>query len=433
MQTLNKMLRCISPRYGIIKHVMRIPNIPGDPQLASYGVKSVDLRALHGVPYAPVGAGCGIDRASAFTAAIGETIERYCSAFVNQEECIYGAHNALQEQYHLADPSTFSLFHAEQFRDSFFSSVITPFTSETEITWTKAHNLTQGEIEYVPAQCIYLPFSQDAHLVTISVSTGLSAHSTFYQSILGGLYEAVERDAVAIAWLQGLSQRKLIITPSIQQYIDALYPTRYEWHLFDITTDIQLPTIFGFCTGSAEYGSFVAVGAATRGTYGTALRKTIIEIGQSIQNFRYILGERSGREATHIDYTELNSFDDHSYFYLVSPKSREMLSEWIDSESSVQIPIEAEPKYSSLKDEVRAAVKKVSDAGCDVIVKDITTVDARQLGLYVVKVFSPQLVPLSGAYRFYFKGGNRLYNVPKKLGYIAKDYKGLTPFPHPFP
>lgn len=433
MHPLSKMLRCVSPRYGIINHLMRIPNISGDPRLASYGVKSADLRALSGAAYSPIGAGCRPDRAGAFMAAIGETVERYCSAFANREECIYGPYSKLRERYRMAEPAAFSLFHEEQFRHPYFSSVITPFTDHTEVTWTKAFNLTIGAPEYVPAQCIYLPFTRDAHLITIGVSTGLSAHSTFYEAVLSGLYEAVERDAITIAWLQGLSQRKVKITPWLQQYIEGLYPTKYEWHLFDITTDIQLPTIFGFCTGYAEYGDFVAVGAATRATYGEALRKTIVEIGQSIQNFRYILTERSSQGSALLDCNELNSFDDHSYFYLVSPRSREMLGEWIASKPIATIPLEKEPAYTDVKAEVRAAVKKVSAAGCDVLVKDLTTVDARQLGLYVVKVYSPQLVPLSGAYRFYFKGGSRLYDVPAKIGYTAKDYEGLTPFPHPFP
>ena len=38
---------------------------------------------------------------------------------------------------------------------------------------------------------------------------------------------------------------------------------------------------FGFCIEGAEYGDFIAVGAATRATYASALRKTVRAIGQS--------------------------------------------------------------------------------------------------------------------------------------------------------
>ena len=128
-------------------------------------------------------------------------------------------------------PSEFSLFHEKQFKDDFFSSVIHPFSSEVELTWTKVYILTKGSYQYLPAQCVYLPFLRDRKLITMGVSTGLSAHSSFYQAILNGLYEAVERDAVAIAWLQGLSQRKVIIPSWLRRYIDDLYPTGYDWVL----------------------------------------------------------------------------------------------------------------------------------------------------------------------------------------------------------
>lgn len=433
MSTCSKMLRCVSPSYGIIDHTMRIPCISGDPRLVSYGVRSVNLRALTGDDYEPQGAGCALNKESAFRAAVGETIERYCSAFVNRDECIYGSYGALSERYSLAEPSEFSLFHAKQFKDAFFSSVVHPFTVEVELTWTKSYSLTRGSYRYLPAQCVYLPFSLDKELITMGVSTGLSAHSSFYQAVLNGLYEAVERDAVAIAWLQGLSQRKVVIAPWLQQYIDGIYPTAYDWHLFDVTTDIQIPTIFGFCLGRAEYGDFMAVGAAARATYAEALRKTVREVGQSVQNFRYLLAQRSGSTACCDDYRRLNSFDDHSYLYLVSPEAKGMLREWIAQESAWPLAEDLRERFADVKEEVRWAVENVSSRGCEVLVKDLTTVDARQLGLYVVKVFSPQLVQLSGDYRFYFKGGRRLYNVPGMLGYPSRGYEELTPFPHPFP
>lgn len=54
-----------------------------------------------------------------------------------------------------------------------------------------------------------------------------------------------------------------------------------DWYLFNITMDIEIPTIFGFCMGRVEYGDFLAVRAATRATYADALRKTVRWIGQS--------------------------------------------------------------------------------------------------------------------------------------------------------
>ena len=188
MNTYKKLLRCISADYGIIDHMMRIPGMSGDPRLVGYGVQSVNMRAMIGGDYTPLGAGCGLKREEAFKASVGETVERYCSAFVNSEECVSGAYSSLNGRYRLVMPSEFSLFHEKQFKDDFFSSVIHPFSSEVELTWTKVYSLTKGSYQYLPAQCVYLPFLRDRKLITMGVSTGLSAHSSFYQAILNGLY-----------------------------------------------------------------------------------------------------------------------------------------------------------------------------------------------------------------------------------------------------
>lgn len=45
---------------------------------------------------------------------------------------------------------------------------------------------------------------------------------------------------------------------------------------FDITYDLEIPTVFGICFGEADYGSFVAVGSSTRATIGEALKKSNI-------------------------------------------------------------------------------------------------------------------------------------------------------------
>lgn len=71
--------------------------------------------------------------------------------------------------------------------------------------------------------------------------------------------------------------------------------------------------------------------------------------------------------------------------------------------------------------------------GYNVLFKDLTTIDARQGGFYCFRVVIPQLLPLIGAYPYYLLGGERLYSVPKKLGYETNDFEHLNQLPHPFP
>ena len=84
-------------------------------------------------------------------------------------------------------------------------------------------------------------------------------------------------------------------------------------------------------------------------------------------------------------------------------------------------------------EEIRHIVKLLKDKNYNVLFKDITTPDIRQLGFYSVKVFVPQLIPLAGGYPFYFSGGERLYSVPKQMGFESNDFENINKYPHPFP
>lgn len=62
---------------------------------------------------------------------------------------------------------------------------------------------------------------------------------------------------------------------------------------------------------------------------------------------------------------------------------------------------------------IKSVLKKVKKLEVDVILKDLTTIDVKQLGYYVIKVIIPELVPVSGTYGYYHWGGNRLYKTTK--------------------
>ncbi|MDR3143165.1 MAG: hypothetical protein LBU37_15780 [Tannerellaceae bacterium] len=75
----------------------------------------------------------------------------------------------------------------------------------------------------------------------------------------------------------------------------------------------------------------------------------------------------------------------------------------------------------------------MNDKGYNVLVKDLTTPDVNEAGLYCLRIIVPQLLQLGGAYPFYFLGGKRMYSVPKQLGYELNNFENLNIYPHPFP
>jgi ribosomal protein S12 methylthiotransferase accessory factor len=85
-------------------------------------------------------------------------------------------------------------------------------------------------------------------------------------------------------------------------------------------------------------------------------------------------------------------------------------------------------------DDLRHAVSLVGDAGYEVIVVNLTTVDAEDLGLHVLRVLIPGAQPLDASYKHRFLGGRRLYEVPERIGLPgAQSIDELNPWPHPYP
>ena len=427
LATLKYALKTISNDLGLLHHVIKLPGMNLDPKMVSYGILPANTEFLSGEKFSGRSSGCGFSWESAMLGTIGESLERYAPSFHNPDEGICCAYTALENE--AIHPKEYALFHAEQFKDKRFQ--IVKFTENTELTWFPMHDLTDGIPKQVPGQFIYMPFSKDNQCVTFNTSTGLAAHSNYYKAIITALYEVIERDSFTITWMQDIVPEKINISKEIQIYLNRHFPLQYEWHFFNATYDIKVPSVFGIRFGEAEYGKFVAVGSSTRGTFVEALRKVIQEIGQAVPYFRYLLGEKKEWNPSD-DFNLIQNFEDHSIFYTKRQDLWHVFEKWRDQPGSFDVDWQ-EQLIRSDTEEIRHVVKILKDLDLNVLIKDLTTPDIRESGFYSIKAFVPQLIPLAGSYPFYFLGGKRLYEVPKKMGFNTKDYFNLNKYPHPFP
>lgn len=425
---INNGLKIISSELGILYQITKLPRMNLDPSMISYGIWPANTTYLSGENFGGRSSGCGFHWEDAILGTIGETLERYASTFYDINESIYSTYSNLQHQ--AIHPNQFTLFHPKQYA-SIANFGMEPFTENTPLNWFPTIDLTNGKETYLPGQIIYLPFSRDEKNITISTSTGLAAHTNYYQAILSGLHEAIERDSFVLTWMHQLVPPKIKITKEIQQYLDKHFPAKYSWHFFDISYDLNIPTVLGFCFGESDFGKFIAVGASCRATYGHALQKSIQEIGQAIPYFRYLLSEKSDWTPSD-DYNLIQSFEDHSILYTKRPDLWSIFDRWIQAEECKFINL-YEKNTLNNQQQIRRIVQIMKDKGYAVLFKDLTTPDIRQLGFFSIKVFIPQLIPLSGVYSLYFLGGERLYNVPKSLGYQTLSFEELNKYPHPFP
>ena len=120
------------------------------------------------------------------------------------------------------------------------------------------------------------------------------------------------------------------------------------------------------------------------------------------------------------------------FFYTKRQDLWHVFDRWRDQPGSFDVDWEGQ-LIRSEAEEIRHVVKILKGLDLNVLIKDLTTPDIRELGFYSIKALVPQLIPLAGSYPFYFLGGKRLYEAPKKMGFNTKDYFNLNKYPHPFP
>lgn len=428
--SLHNSYKSISKNLGIIKHIMRLPRLNGDPLMYNYGIAPGQTTYINGEKFEGRSSGCNSNWEQAILGTIGETVERYACAFYNLKDSKLTTFSDLKKQGdHAISPKEFALFHNQQFNDKRFQ--IKKYTEEIKLRYFETIDLTTGNKTWLPGQFIYLPFKADDSYITANTSTGLSAHTEYNQAILGGLYESIERDSFVLTWMQELVTPKIVISNIIQNYIDSIFPTKYEWHFFDITFDIKVPTVFGICFGKSEYGDFIAVGSSTRSTYSEALKKVIQEIGQAVPYFRYLLGKKKEWQPDD-DFNKLHDFEEHSIFYTKRKDLWHVFDKWRNKKQSFHIDFE-EKDHRLDEEIIQSILKDLKEKKYNVLFKDLTTPDVNDLGFYSIKIFIPQLIQMAGAYPFYFLGGKRLYDIPKKMGYNSREFNHLNKYPHPFP
>lgn len=431
MLTTNHVINCkkiLSNEVGILSRLVKLPLLNQDPQIRGYGIWPCDTSSFSNEKFGGRSSGCGTSWDEALLGTVGETIERYSSAFYNLEESIEAPYKDLkQEAIH---PDEFALFHPKQHEHPNFR--IIPFDENANVHWFETTDLANGGKKVLcPGGFIYLPWTADKKWITLTTSTGLSAHTNVHKAMLTSMYELIERDSFTITWMQKMIPPKIVLSKRVMDYIHSIFPTHYEWHLFDVTYDLKEPTVLGFCVGESDFGRFIAVGSSTRATMAEAIKKTVKEIGQGVGYFRHLMGEKKDWVPSD-DFNEIMNFEQHSIFYTKRQDLWHVFEDYFNAPETKVVDMDEVCTLSDAE-KLKKIFTTFKEKGYNVLFKDLTTPDARQLGFYAIRMFVPQLIAMGGAYPFYFNGGKRLYEVPKLMGYEAHDYDNLNKYPHPFP
>ena len=429
----------VSARTGLARNVSLVSVPSSDPD--------VWLVAAEPAKGAPLGArssrdscgGAGLSFDAAKRAALGELVEGYCATLFRREHFLVGCFDDLSARCPLVSPDRFALYSDEQYRSPAFP--FARFDSSSVVAWVRGHSLVSEQEAYVPASNVYMPYTRTRSEVDIGpiISTGLAAGPNLVAATLSAIYECIERDAFTIFWLNRSRVRVLDLEGSSDSHVLDTFRGRlskpgHAYSLYEITSDLGVPTVLAVLASDTPNGTVYSIGAACRLDGLKAVEKALIEAVQGKSYVIHLLSQAPGWQPKP-DFSDVTSFEMTAKLYSAVPRFADELAD-IGRRATAVVPLEALPSPRTSPSEQLAALAQIFRArGYELVRVDITTRDVEELGLKVVRVVAPELQKLHAHHLYPFLGGRRVYDVPVRLEQQRKPKLAaeFNPLPHPFP
>ncbi|MEO3937721.1 YcaO-like family protein [Dermatophilaceae bacterium Soc4.6] len=426
--------RLVGP-LGVVGSIRRLPTFPGDPAFPIHVASLGDLspvapniaEAVGGIPTRAEmdGAGGALDPERARRVGVAEALERYASCIVDTTQLTWATARELGDD--AVDLTSFPQCSATEL--SRLGGPVTPVDIDGRQRWVKGWSLTRAEPCWVPAAAVWMRLAPrtPAERFTSGISTGCAAHSDLASAVLGGLCEVIERDSIALTWLQRIPWPRLEIDwddAVLRPFAERHARSNVEVTVFDATTDLGVPTFYSLERTPHHRTLTQLVMCNTSLDPVDSVAKMLREAASSriaLQADRVLPEQVS-------DYT--NVF--HGAVHMGRPEQAgafDFLRSGTTSRRLVDVPHLA--TGDSLAD-LALVTARLAHAGYEVLVVELTTDEARDAGFRVVRVVVPGLMPLSFVHGARYLAHPRLYDAPARLGYPVHAEADLNHDPQPF-
>ena len=425
----------VDDRVGIIHSVVEIPRRAGDPEFFQYLGQACNTQALSGKMNFSATGGVSTDRESAIAKAVGEAVERYCSAFYETDEMPLCSYESATFPCVAADK--FALYSHEQYRQQDFPYV--PFETTTPVRWAQVINPMNGEVTFLPAAMVYLPyyydFSEQESPIVQPMSTGLACHCSTNEAAIGAICEVIERDAFTITWQAALARPCIVVETLDDANYDRVNRFRDAGHsvtLFDITLDVGVPTVLSVLRNNVPQAPALVLAAAADLSPERAVCKSLEEL-EHTRRYSQLITSHMPRLVPDPQYK--NVVDQISHLNFWCDHINAPLADFLfASDKRIDFNEMTNLATGDAGQDLDGLLAKLHTIGHQSFIVDITTPDIEELGLVVMRAVIPGFHPMFLGHELRALGGSRLWEIPQKLGYRGVDrITGDNPIPHPFP
>lgn len=362
----------VGNRVGAVLPAQRVPMSMSDV----HEIVHIGVPQNVATPWQSAAGGVGRSYKTALLAAIGEGIERMSAATVRAKTLTRtalssDAQSVVAEEFHF-------------FTDTQRSNIEFPFENiySSECPYVEVRDLADNSKVWAPQPLVTL---QDNYQTGVPTSSGLAAGPSLQSALLRGIQELIERDSLMVTWMHGVPGRRV---QTARRYIDELRPINGEIYTFDLTPIYSPFPVVAVMGGIKKDGKWrYSLGVACRESWQQAEEKAYLEWNQGVLF--------AGIYDQYVDVSELNnpytlrSFDEHAMYYTVNPEMWHKLA--IFSEVDVIHSRSPRKAFTSEREALLAAKRAFIKHDIRVYYRNITTIDAEQVGVSVVKVLSPDM------------------------------------------
>jgi len=417
---------------GLLHYFGRVLHYADEPKFYSYSAKLVDKASASKVGHGFANGFSFFSRKAAVLKCLVEALERYALNTYDPKQIMFAPITKIKELY--LDPNSVVGFSDDQRRMDPDLRII----PDCEYAWVKGYQLGSMKKAFIPAQLVYLSYRRKAteQLLRLPISTGAAAGSAYSAAIYRGLCEVIERDAFMITYLNSLSRAKIPLIKSknkeIQKIVQIAANYNLEIHCFDISTDLDIYTIFTVIVDRTGIASAISTGLKTSLD---PIQAVLGSLQESFHPRAFIRRNKDNCVGTEdmmkptelvtrgVLWSSLESLE-HLNFLLNSTNKTKNIDDYEDKSTGTSAG------------DLQKTVGALTQKGYDSYFVDITPKlkQIKQTSFKVVMTIIPGLQPMHLDENYKYTCGTRLKQIPMYLGFGNESQEPikLNEFPHPF-
>lgn len=361
--------------------------------------------------------------AGAAVAAIAEAAERYAGYGFLEDRSVWAT--AAELDGPCVDLATLPQCSDSEYRDA--RCPMRPVDPNARIRWTRGVDLADGHPVWVPTvMACYGSAHSEPERFWYRISTGYAVHFDPAEMLLRAACEVIERDALAGTWLQRMPLRPIDasdLSDDARHLIEWGRRRFIEPHLFDATTDLGVPT--AICVAEAAYDDRArhTIGCANGRSMAHSIEKALSEA--YLTRGHCFLGK-----AVPASPSDFASAEDAVRF-MALPENAEAFRFLMDGAdhrpSRPSMPLPEDPAAG-----LDLVLRRLSAKGWQAVAVDRTTPELADIGLAAATVVIPALLPMTLSPFGQYRAHERLYELPRLMGFPSHPEQELNPWPLPY-